>query len=151
MQWAISEYLCFSPCLPIANEDVLNLDLDLCRSQAGFETCFQALGYEKYSLGSSEQRDASEALDTLIVGETLQDHEQAWGAFRFVGQILSDGLIVVKREPKNADDENLGTWIFEGRLRYGVAFVGHLRSSTPTEDCDIRGIFSLHKGAPVID
>lgn len=149
MQWAISEYRCFSPHLPLPKDDVFSMSLSLGQSQAGFETCLRTLGYEKHDVESSDtlkaQRDPSEALDILVVGETLPDHEQAWGGFRFAGRITPDGLIVVRREPKNADDESLGTWIFEGRLRYGVALVGNLRSSIPTDNCDIRGIFSLRK------
>lgn len=79
----------------------------------------RTLGYEKHDVESSDtlkaQRDPSEALDILVVGEvvalrflslisahfeqTLPDHEQAWGGFRFAGRITPDGLIVVRREP----------------------------------------------------
>jgi len=72
MQWAISEYLCFIPRLPMPNlkDDMFNLNS---QSQAGFEACLRTLGYEKYSPESSDnakvQRDPNDALDIFIVGE----------------------------------------------------------------------------------
>ncbi|KAF9458699.1 hypothetical protein BDZ94DRAFT_1270035 [Collybia nuda] len=153
MQCAISEYMCFSPHLPLPLDDPSDLNfgpVNLLESEDGFEIRSRKFGYEKYSppsnTSASVQRDPGQALDVVIMGETLHDHEQAWGGFRFMGRIRPDGLISIRREPKNADDAHLGIWIFEGRLRYGIALVGQLRSSMPTEDCDtIRGIFSLHR------
>ncbi|KAG6810522.1 hypothetical protein H0H92_011468 [Tricholoma furcatifolium] len=105
MQCAITEYLCFSPRLPIP----LNYSLD------------------------------------LLEPATLPDHEQAWGGFKFAGRIRADGYMIMCREPKGDDREALGTWIFEGHLRYGVALVGQWRTSVSTETYDLRGIFSLRK------
>ncbi|KAG6879777.1 hypothetical protein C0992_011822 [Termitomyces sp. T32_za158] len=77
---------------------------------------------------------------------TLPDHERAFGSFKFSGRIRADGCMIMCREPKtHADREGLGTWIFEGHLRYGVALVGQWRTSIPTAIYDLRGIFSLRK------
>ncbi|KAF5375391.1 hypothetical protein D9615_007940 [Tricholomella constricta] len=141
MQCAITEYLCFSPHLPIPS----NYSADFLESavkSSGFR-------YEKYSPASNDgnaKRDHSKALDVIFLGKTLHDHEQAWNDFKFVGRVRSDGFIVMYREPKSqADERGLGTWIFEGHLQYGVAFVGQWRSSIPTATSDMRGIFSLRK------
>ncbi|KAG6889686.1 hypothetical protein C0995_015434 [Termitomyces sp. Mi166 len=125
MQCAITEYLCFSPYVPIP----FSYSLDLVESavkSSGF-------GYEKYTAdeGISAQRLPSEALDVILLGETLPDHERAFGGFKFSGRIRADGYMIMCREPKNHEDrEGLGTWIFEGHLRYGVALVGQWRASS---------------------
>ncbi|RDB17634.1 hypothetical protein Hypma_001083 [Hypsizygus marmoreus] len=136
MQCAISEYLCFSPHLPLPEDHPLDLLAPAIRSGK--------LGYQRVSPGgsTSTQRNPLEALDVVILGE---DHEQAWNGFRFAGRMRSDGVIVMRREPKDTDDrEGLGSWVFEGRLRYGAAFVGKIRSGGTT----VRGIFSLQKTDP---
>lgn len=95
--------------------------------------------------------------------QTLLAHEQAWGGYKFAGRIRRDGQIIMKRQPvrtpllvtpstridfyqyqKNASDDSLGTWVFEGHLRFGAAFVGRWRSST-SDNCGIQGIFSMHR------
>lgn len=141
MQWTISEYLHFSPNVPMPKDldDVISLSTSIGQSQvrpalvpygpskclgiqATFETYLRTLDYEKYDPESSDkvQRDPNE-VDIFIVGEvihclfvschliiwlirhsfhqTLQDHEQAWGGFTFIGRIFPDGLIVFIREP----------------------------------------------------
>lgn len=141
MQCAITEYLCFSPHLPLSSEYPVDQLESAVRSRR--------FGYDKYCPGSNSvihaQRDYKEALDIIILGKTLHDHEQAWNGFRFAGRVRSDGLIVMYREPNSRADRGLGTWIFEGHLRYGAAFVGQWRSSISTDTCDLRGIFSLRK------
>ncbi|KAG5641364.1 hypothetical protein DXG03_005392 [Asterophora parasitica] len=139
MQCAITEYHCFSPHLPISWDHSADFLESVVKSPE--------FGYEKYIPGLNEgNRDFTKALDAIILGTTLHDHEQAWNGFRFVGRVRSDGFILMYREPKSqADREGLGTWIFEGHLRYHAAFVGQWRSSMPTSGCDLRGIFSLHK------
>jgi len=141
MQCAVTEYLCFSPHLPLPSEYPID--------QLEFAVNSRRFGYEKYHLGSDgvirAQRNSTEALDIIILGKTLHDHEQAWNGYRFAGRVRSDGFIVMYREPKSPADRGLGTWIFEGHLRYGAAFVGQWRSSIPTATCDLRGIFSLRK------
>ncbi|KAF8064298.1 hypothetical protein FPV67DRAFT_1672019 [Lyophyllum atratum] len=142
MQCAITEYLCFSPHLPLPSEYPVD-QLEAAVKSPEF-------GYEKYGPGpiggSNAQRGLNEALDTVILGKTLHDHEQAWNGFRFAGRVRSDGFIVMYREPKShADRMGLGTWIFEGHLRYNAAFVGQWRQSIPTASCNLQGIFSLRK------
>ncbi|GLB44528.1 hypothetical protein LshimejAT787_1701550 [Lyophyllum shimeji] len=141
MQCAITEYLCFSPHLPLPSDYPIN-QLEAAVKSGSF-------GYEKYGPSSNgvscTERDSTEALDIIILGKTLHDHEQAWNGFRFAGRVCSDGCILMYREPKNRTDRGLGTWIFEGYLRYNAAFVGQWRSSIPTASCDLRGIFSLRK------
>ncbi|KAG5733422.1 hypothetical protein E4T56_gene6316, partial [Termitomyces sp. T112] len=146
MQCAITEYLCFSPYLPIPSSYSLDL-LESAVKSGGF-------GYAKYAAAADEGISAgrlpSEVIDVIFLGETLPDHEQAFGGFKFSGRIRADGYMIMCREPKNyADREGLGTWIFEGHLRYGVALVGQWRTSISTATYDLRGIFSLHKTSDV--
>ncbi|KIK66239.1 hypothetical protein GYMLUDRAFT_93560 [Collybiopsis luxurians FD-317 M1] len=89
-------------------------------------------------------RDYSQALDCLVTGQTTEEHDRVWGGYSFAGRLKRDGTIVMKREPKSTVDAGLGTWIFEGNVRYGSAFVGTWRSST-VADNGIRGLFSLAK------
>ncbi|KAJ7573983.1 hypothetical protein C8J56DRAFT_475965 [Mycena floridula] len=96
---------------------------------------------DKRSLGSGN------ALNYILTGETLDKHEEAWSGFRYSGRVLDDGTIVLKREPKNtgAEDPGLGTWIFEGKIIYGSAFVGRWRSLAASGEPSIQGIFSMRK------
>ncbi|KNZ76614.1 hypothetical protein J132_09358 [Termitomyces sp. J132] len=153
MQCAITEYLCFSPYLPIPSSYSLDL-LELTKGLIGLQVKSGGFGYGKYAAaadeGISAGRLSSEVIDVIFLGETLPDHEQAFGGFKFSGRIRADGYMIMCREPKNyADREGLGTWIFEGHLRYGVALVGQWRTSISTATYDLRGIFSLHKTSDV--
>ncbi|KAG5340047.1 hypothetical protein C0989_002983 [Termitomyces sp. Mn162] len=134
------------PYLPIPSSYSLDL-LESAVKSGGF-------GYGKYAAAADEGISAgrlpSEVIDVIFLGETLPDHEQAFGGFKFSGRIRADGYMIMCREPKNyADREGLGTWIFEGHLRYGVALVGQWRTSISTATYDLRGIFSLHKTSDV--
>ncbi|KAF7307872.1 hypothetical protein MKEN_01147700 [Mycena kentingensis (nom. inval.)] len=84
-----------------------------------------------------------------LVGQTLLEHEEAWGSdgFVFAGTVQQDdGTIVFTRRPKYQTSENSAeAWVFVGRLCYGNAFVGTFRSSEATETCGVQGIFSLRK------
>ncbi|TFK36580.1 hypothetical protein BDQ12DRAFT_245226 [Crucibulum laeve] len=160
MQCALSEYLCFSPYLPIPADDVVNRGLTLRPPlvlEEDFELCSRKYGYEKYTptskATSSTQvwRNPDQALDVIITGETLEDHDQAWGGFKFAGRVQRDGMIVLKRAPKNADEDHLGTWVFEGRLCCGVAFVGTWRLSTSFDTSPLHGIFSMERRSKTWD
>ncbi|KAG6910384.1 hypothetical protein DXG01_011099 [Tephrocybe rancida] len=116
--------------------------------EGSFMVKSNSFGYEKYTAGQGayEPRSPSDALDVILLGETLPDHEQAWGGFKFAGRMRPDGYMIMCREPKNpTDGEGHGIWIFEGHLRYGVALVGQWRTSVSTATYDLRGIFSLRK------
>ncbi|KAF5381515.1 hypothetical protein D9757_008157 [Collybiopsis confluens] len=106
------------------------------------------LGYEKFvssaNCNCQVSQDYSQALDCLVIGQTTEEHDRAWGGYNFAGRVNRDGTIVMKREPKEIDDAGLGTWIFQGHLRYGSAFVGRWRSSSAI-DSGIGGLFSLAK------
>ncbi|EGO03021.1 hypothetical protein SERLA73DRAFT_158683 [Serpula lacrymans var. lacrymans S7.3] len=158
MQCELQEHLCFPPCVPFprSGDDFLNMpvqwDQDVHNrldSQKGTEFCHaritQNFQYEPYSSNTSvhARRDP---LDIIITGETTQEFNQAWGAFRFIGRVrLSDGWVVLRREPKHAGDEGLGTWIFEGHVLYRRALVGKWRSNRTTDHPGVEGIFSLGK------
>ncbi|KAF8192793.1 hypothetical protein K438DRAFT_1829680 [Mycena galopus ATCC 62051] len=88
------------------------------------------------------------ALDHVLVGQTLRDHEDAWGSsgFTFAGTVHDDGQIIFTRRPKNDESEISEAWIFQGRLHYNTAFVGTFRSSSD-DSCGVQGIFSLSKRA----
>ncbi|KAJ3828702.1 hypothetical protein F5880DRAFT_809205 [Lentinula raphanica] len=94
--------------------------------------------YEKFAIN----RDYSQALDCLVFGQTEQDHDRACGGFTFAGRMERDGTIGLKREPKNTSDADLGTWIFEGNIRYRSVFAGKWSSSP---NGGIHGVFSLKK------
>ncbi|THV03502.1 hypothetical protein K435DRAFT_279585 [Dendrothele bispora CBS 962.96] len=106
------------------------------------------LPYEKFVFDPSHEsqtpKDPSQATDCILIGQTLEEHEQAWGAYKYVGRLSKSGQVTLKREPKNASDAGFGNWIFEGHLHYGAALVGIWRSGEPGED-GVRGIFSLRK------
>ncbi|KAF8999858.1 hypothetical protein BDQ17DRAFT_1246075 [Cyathus striatus] len=160
MQCALSEYLCFSPNLPVPTDGswdtmepspgrLLELEANF---QDGLEICSRKYGYEKYipasKVSSRICRNPSQALDVIIAGETLDDHDQAWGGFKFTGRVRRDGLIILKREPKNANETHLGTWFIEGRLNFEKNFVGRWRFFNPSlESPNSHGIFSMAKRA----
>ncbi|KAJ3785908.1 hypothetical protein GGU10DRAFT_421174 [Lentinula aff. detonsa] len=104
--------------------------------------------YEKFVSSASGKcqvfRNYSQALDCLVIGQTAQDHDRAWGGFNFAGRLKRNGTIVMKREPKNSSDASLGTWIFEGNVRYGSVFAGKWRSNIRSAS-GINGLFSLEK------
>ncbi|KAJ6625938.1 hypothetical protein B0H10DRAFT_1782218 [Mycena sp. CBHHK59/15] len=85
---------------------------------------------------------ADHAVDNVIIGQTLEAHEQAWGGFEFAGRVHSDGLIVFKRQPKHDTSETAETWVFEGHLRYGTVLIGTFRSASAD---GIQGIFSMRR------
>lgn len=87
----------------------------------------------------------AEVLDTILFGETTADHDSAWKGFRYVGRIREDRMVILKREPKNPSEAYLGTWVFEGRLRYGGVVVGFWHALNSTEGTGVKGIFSLTK------
>lgn len=80
--------------------------------------------------------------DEILTGQTLEEHEQAWGGFRFFGRASSDGSIGLTRVQKDSSQGG-GVWIFEGKICYGSAFVGRWRSSGSRGT--VRGIFSMRK------
>ncbi|KAF8628563.1 hypothetical protein AX17_005959 [Amanita inopinata Kibby_2008] len=152
MQCAITEYLCYPPSIPLPHDpddffesDVTPRHLSVIGDHIAIQS--QKYGYVKLnptkSVVNKTQRDPTQALDIILLGETLADHEQAWGGYKFVGRIRRDGMIFLKREPKNTEDDLLGTWCFQGCLRYGSAFVGQWSSSACADK--VQGVFSMHK------
>ncbi|KAF5366806.1 hypothetical protein D9758_006570 [Tetrapyrgos nigripes] len=150
MQCSLSLYFCFDTQEPGSQESTS--DIECCANSTQIiesEDRLTVTGrkYEKLILDPSNGRavkDPSQATDCIIIGQTLAEHEQAWGAYRYVGRLSRDGEIILRREPKNSSDEGFGNWIFEGRLRLGMNFVGVWRSGEPGE-CAVRGIFGLRK------
>ncbi|KAJ7607342.1 hypothetical protein FB45DRAFT_1067902 [Roridomyces roridus] len=148
MQCQFDEYFCFSPCVP--------LPLDMSSLPAVRETrgtnkevnletpSGESFSYRKFLGG---QDFSSPALDRVLIGQTLRDHEDAWipGGFIFTGRVHDTGLISFTRRPKDDESELAEAWIFEGRLCYGTALVGTFRSSSDEAFSAVRGIFSMRK------
>ncbi|KAH6912065.1 hypothetical protein BKA70DRAFT_1266451 [Coprinopsis sp. MPI-PUGE-AT-0042] len=88
---------------------------------------------------------SSEIVDTILFGETTDDYDQAWKGFRYLGRVHKDGLVLLKRKPKQAAEDYLGVNLFEGRLRFGRTLVGRWRHS---DDTTARGIFALATDLP---
>lgn len=163
MQCALSVHFCYTPNVPVSSEDMgadpfhWNIDpLHLFQSPSFFkngrkanrgrrEYCYDTDLPSGLSSPYDAWRDPGQALDCIITGKTLEDHDEAWGAFKFYGRVYRDGTIVMKRLPKNGWETGLGTWIFEGHLGYGAAWVGKWRSSIAPGDAGLQGIFSMRK------
>lgn len=158
MQSVLAEYVCFAdknPNFPVIGDEseVRNLPKLCLETEAGFE--LDGRKYERLAADSdprrenSQERETREPVDIVLLGETIEDHEQAWGGFRFAGRIRKDGSIILKREAKeDGGDAFSGTWIFEGRLRFGTVFVGTASPSAGTPDNSpavVRSIFSMQK------
>ncbi|KAF8626646.1 hypothetical protein AX15_004739 [Amanita polypyramis BW_CC] len=152
MQCAITEHLCYLPhqTLPHFADEFFGPGVSprhIRVTEDGVEIDSRNYCYEKLvpagNAESTRKRKYSDALDIFLHGETLEDHEQAWGGFKFAGRVRGDGSIFMKRQPKYEMDDNLGTWYFVGQVRYGSAFVGQWRSSLSPDR--VQGIFSMHK------
>ncbi|KAJ7938459.1 hypothetical protein B0H13DRAFT_1943131 [Mycena leptocephala] len=143
MQCQFSEYYGFPSCTPLP----LELDGEL---QSVIEFLPENFAYHKLTPRADFQHEfACSQLDHVVIGQTPEDHENVWGSgFNFTGRVHDDGLIVFTRRPKNDESEMSETWIFEGRLRYGTAFVGTFRSSSDGS-CGVHGIFSMSKRTAV--
>ncbi|TFK29130.1 hypothetical protein FA15DRAFT_664445 [Coprinopsis marcescibilis] len=102
---------------------------------------------EETSEGGSDPQDSRgnsrHIVDTILFGETTNDHDQAWQGYRYTGRAHADGLVILKREPKNRAEEYLGIAVFQGRLRFGGSLVGSWRGSTAQQ----QGIFTLVKAS----
>lgn len=146
IQCSLSEYLCFGPNIPVPWEDDTAewTPRRLLEQEDGSNILSQRYNYERFEKYGG-RRDSREALDIFIVGETLEDHDLAWGGFLFAGRVQRDGSIVMKREPKDPDQDYLGTWVFEGRLTFSKGFVGRWRSSSSRDIPNAQGIFSMAK------
>ncbi|KAJ7153440.1 hypothetical protein C8R43DRAFT_445874 [Mycena crocata] len=111
---------------------------------------FENLPYRKFIPGEtvSQHGSSQRSLDHVLIGQTLREHEDAWGlGFNFAGRVYDNGLIVFTRRPKTDESEMSETWVFEGHLRYGTALVGTFRSSSSDDLCGVQGIFSLRQRA----
>ncbi|KIM41864.1 hypothetical protein M413DRAFT_27427 [Hebeloma cylindrosporum] len=101
--------------------------------------------YRKYQPLNSNKGESNAALsDVILLGETTEVHDHAWGPHKFTGRVHRDGLIELLREQKHEDGDAQGLWIFEGRLHLETAFLGRWRITGAPDDAD-HGIFSLEK------
>ncbi|SJL11034.1 uncharacterized protein ARMOST_14435 [Armillaria ostoyae] len=164
MQCALSLHFCYIPNGPVSSEhmgedpvhwnvDPLTLLESPSHSKNGRKTngrryCYDTDLPSGLSAPYEAWRDPSQALDCIITGKTLECHDEAWGAYNFYGRVYRDSTIVMKRVPKNSWDTTLGTWIFEGHLGYGAAWVGKWRSSVARGEARMQGIFSMRKRGP---
>ncbi|KAJ6578803.1 hypothetical protein DFH09DRAFT_1148353 [Mycena vulgaris] len=144
MQCQFSEYFSFSP----GQQIPLVVNGRTTRGPRDSEGS-ENLAYYKFTPGEEFQPESGRpVLDHILIGQTLQEHEDAWGpGFNIAGRVHDDGLIVFTRQPKNDESEMLETWVFEGHLRYGTALVGTFRSSSDDGLCGVQGIFSMRKRA----
>ncbi|KAK0237162.1 hypothetical protein EDD85DRAFT_953171 [Armillaria nabsnona] len=165
IQCALSLHFCYSPNAPVSSEHMgedpvyWNVDpLTLLESSSRTKNGRRTDGRREYCYDTDlpsglnapyeAWRDPSQALDCIITGKTLERHDEVWGAYKFYGRVHRDGTIVMKRVPKNSWDTSLGTWIFEGHLGYGAAWVGKWRSSVARGEEGLQGIFSMRKCGP---
>ncbi|KAK0200785.1 hypothetical protein DFS33DRAFT_1386707 [Desarmillaria ectypa] len=161
IQCALSVHFCYSPNVPVSSEHMgedpihWNVNpLDLFQSPSFSQNGRKTNGRREYcydtdlpsglSTPYDAWRDPDQALDCIITGKTLEGHDEAWGACKFYGRVHRDGTIVMKRVPTSWE-AGLGTWIFEGHLGYGAAWVGTWRSSVAPGDAGLQGIFSMRK------
>ncbi|KAJ7146192.1 hypothetical protein C8R44DRAFT_690502 [Mycena epipterygia] len=145
MQCEFSEYFCFGPPLLGGNSHPPLRESDI-RHES------ETSPYQKFTPGEDFQHEsqfAHPAHEHILIGQTLREHEDAWGAggFNFTGRVHDNGRIVFSRQPKDDESETPETWVFEGHLRYGTALVGAFRSSSADGPCGVQGIFSLRKRA----
>ncbi|KXN83200.1 hypothetical protein AN958_01714 [Leucoagaricus sp. SymC.cos] len=160
LQSVFTEYVCFAdqaPNFPVEDDSsgVRNIPKLCLETEAGFE--LDGRKYERLVVDSDPRqphrrgREAREPVDIVLLGKTLEEHEQAWGGFKFAGRVRRDGSIILKREAKEGGGEGLsaGTWIFEGRVCFGELFAGTCspNSSVTNNTSAMRGIFSMQKRA----
>ncbi|CAA7262025.1 unnamed protein product [Cyclocybe aegerita] len=144
LQCALTEFICEET--PSLEDDVLNTNIcptDYFDVRDVSELCLNGRKFRKFgpqwSTTLPQDPEPDKLLhDVLLLGETLVDHDQAWGAFRFSGQIHRDGRVVLKREPTDSGEWQ-GVWIFEGHLRFGKVVLGRWRIT------GAHGVFSLGK------
>ncbi|KAJ8073010.1 hypothetical protein PM082_019878 [Marasmius tenuissimus] len=128
-----------------------SMDSDLSLEFSGRSVSYRKLTARSPRECQVEDSMASRITHCLILGQTLEEHEQAWNAYVFIGTVDKDGLITMQRIPKYQADseEGLGTWVFEGHLRFGTALVGTWRSrSSGSDPYQLGGLFSLGKKLP---
>ncbi|KAF9450759.1 hypothetical protein P691DRAFT_436622 [Macrolepiota fuliginosa MF-IS2] len=156
LQAVFTEYLCFSDSVPDLDDvsGLRNFPKMGSETEEGFE--IDGCRYERSTADPDSRRRCHpgkwirEPVDIVLLGETLEEHAQAWGGFRYTGRIRKDGSIILKREPKDADgDGPSGTWIFNGRVRFGSVFVGTwCSSSSPINNTSsVQGVFSMQQRA----
>jgi len=148
MQCEFSEYYWDSDITPIPEADIC------VRLQMGCASLPENTAYHKFVPGEDARRELTSrtVVDHVLIGETSQDHENAWGSggFVFAGRVHADGSIVFTRRPKYRDveaSEMSEAWVFQGRLHYGNALVGTFRSSSDDDACGVHGVFSLSRSA----
>ncbi|KAF4586283.1 hypothetical protein EYR38_010558 [Pleurotus pulmonarius] len=151
MYCQMTEYMCSGQHMPIPTEshEPFNWDYHpnrLFPTKGGFQVSSKIFHYEKLDATTARllaRREMNyDAKDILVLGETPDVQEEAWGGYRFAGKVrLSDGFITLKRVSKGIVDDP--PWLFEGYLHYGAAFVGTWR--TPGQPCAVEGVFSMRK------
>ncbi|KAF7420996.1 hypothetical protein PC9H_011515 [Pleurotus ostreatus] len=136
MYCQMTEYMCSGQHVPIPTEshEPFNWDYHpnrLLPIKGGFQVSSKIFHYEKLDATTTRllaRREMNyDVKDILVLGETPDVQEEAWGGYRFAGKVrLSDGFITLKRVSKDILDDP--PWLFEGYLHYGAAFVGTWRT-----------------------
>ncbi|KAI0290016.1 hypothetical protein BC826DRAFT_1106655 [Russula brevipes] len=100
---------------------------------------------DSQSGASSSTRADEEIVDVILSGKTEAHLRPAWGDFEFSGRVrLSDGLVVLVRQPLNAQGGRLPRrTIFAGYVLSSQNFVGRWKYCSP--DVQWEGIWSLCK------
>ncbi|KAF9497344.1 hypothetical protein BDN71DRAFT_605636 [Pleurotus eryngii] len=149
MYCQMTEYMCSGQPIPTEAHEPFNWDYHpnrLLPTKGGFQVSSKIFHYEKLDATTTRllaRREMNyDVKDILVLGETPDVQEEAWGGYRFAGKVrLSDGFMTLKRVSKDVLDDP--PWLFEGYLHYGAAFVGTWR--THGQPCAVEGVFSMRK------
>ncbi|KAH9477107.1 hypothetical protein JR316_0011023 [Psilocybe cubensis] len=161
MQCAMVEFVCsdFGIQSNPLDPDIL-VDSDICPphliSTNDTELAFNGRRYKKHTIHSGTApanddietkipaQEARSCSDVMLLGQTLDDYDQAWGGYKFSGRVTNNGRVLLKREQKYTDGQQRGVWIFEGYLRSDSLLLGRWRVSGNPSAVD-KGVFSMGK------
>jgi len=141
IQCALHEYVNDGHTSTERHIETLSLS-DILLDQDGSELYARGCRYTRYD-ASKGPTSEPRVHDVILHGETLENHDHAWGGYNFWGVVDEDGRVALKRLAKEVDSAE-GVWVFEGRLRFGSVLVGRW-GMTGGSDNVYHGIFSMTK------
>ncbi|KAG8215335.1 hypothetical protein J3R82DRAFT_8929 [Butyriboletus roseoflavus] len=154
------ELYCYSPStpLPVAEDEIsffnafLPLGSQWHEDESGIEFVGPNNSFRTHYTPLWRSRDVSDvpnmrALDVIITGITEAPYATAWNGYKYIGRIrLSDGLVVLLREPLDPQRVDLGRALFRGYVISSRNFVGRWRHiSSAEQPAEWESIFSLCK------
>jgi len=153
--FTLQEHFCHIPALPVPPDDdengLINAWLpptyQWYESEGGINISdqrgtFQAF-YETCPPDSSP--DGRHVLDIIVTGKTNNRHDAAWGGYTFIGRVrLSDGLIILLREPINPEITGGGKVLLRGYIT-SSHFVGRWRGVSNHNPAPLETAFSFCK------